>query len=101
MLENRLVLTGVVREKPQTRYTPAGIPITSFCLQHHSVQEEAGYPRKAVCTLPVLFAGEAFQERVQKLEAGIRVRVAGFVSRADHRHGEYRLVLHGQHIETV
>ncbi len=101
MLENRLVLTGVVREKPQTRYTPAGIPITSFHLQHHSVQQEAGHPRKAVCTLPVFLAGEDLQRKAGALEAGTRVRVTGFVSRADNRQGEYRLVLHGQRIETV
>ncbi len=101
MLENRLVLTGVVREKPQIRFTPAGIPIASFHLQHHSIQQEAGYPRKALCTLPVLFAGESVQERMQQLEAGSRVRVTGFISRANHRHGEYRLVLHGQQIETI
>jgi len=95
------VLTGVVREKPQTRYTPAGIPITSFYLQHQSIQQEAGLSRKAACTLPVLFAGEEFQARVERLEAGSQVRVAGFVSRANHRYGECRLVLHGQHIETI
>jgi len=38
---------------------------------------------------------------MQQLEAGSRVRVTGFISRANHRHGEYRLVLHGQQIETI
>jgi len=95
------VLAGVVRDRPQTRHTPAGIPITSFCLQHRSVQKEAGHSREAVCLLQVVVSGEEMQEKVQGLEQGSSVRISGFISRANNRQGEYRLVLHGQHIETV
>ncbi len=95
------MLAGVVRDKPQLRYTPTGIPITSFCLQHHSVQQEAGYSRETTCTLQVMVSGEALQECVRGLKQGSRIRVSGFLSRADYRQGEYRLVLHGKHVESI
>ena len=101
MLDNHLVLAGVVRDSPQTRYTPAGIPITSFRLQHRSGQQEAGHTREAVCTLQVVISGDALQKRVEGLEQGSSIRVSGFICRANYRQGEYRLVLHGQHIETI
>ncbi len=101
MLDNHLVLAGVVGDSPQTRYTPAGIPITSFYLQHRSVQQEAGHTREAVCTLQVLISGESLQEKVQGLEQGSNIRISGFICRANCRQGEYRLVLHGQHIEII
>jgi len=90
-----------VREKPQVRRTPAGIPVTSFCLQHRSVTQEAGYSREVVCSLRVIVSGDGLQKQVQWLEQGSNIRVSGFISRANSRHGEYRLVLHGQHIETI
>ncbi len=90
-----------MRDRPQTRYTPAGIPITSFCLQHRSVQQEAGHSREAICILQVMISGEELQDKVQGLERGSNVRIGGFISRANNRQGEYRLVLHGQHIEII
>ncbi len=90
-----------MRDRPQTRYTPAGIPITSFCLQHRSVQQEAGHSREAICILQVMISGEELQDKVQGLEQGSNVRIGGFISRANNRQGEYRLVLHGQHIEII
>ncbi len=90
-----------MRDKALTRYTPAGIPITSFYLQHRSVQQEAGHSRDVMCTLQVMISGEELQNKVQTLEQGSCVRIRGFISRANNRQGEYRLVLHGQHIETI
>jgi len=54
-----------------------------------------------MCILQVMISGDELQSSVQGLEQGSNVRISGFISRANNRQGEYRLVLHGQHIETI
>ncbi len=90
-----------MRDTPRTRLTPAGIPITTFHLQHRSRQQEAGHERDALCSIGVVMAGDGWQEVLRELRQGSSVRISGFLSRADNRQGEYRLVLHGQHIEMI
>lgn len=90
-----------MRGTPRTRVTPAGIPITSFRLQHRSRQREAGYEREVLCSIGVVIAGEEWRDVLRELRQGSAVRISGFLSRADNRQGEYRLVLHGQRIEMI
>ena len=97
--DNRLVLAGVVKQAPQTRHTPSGIPITRFTLVHQSVQHEAGLERQVQCQIGVIASGDSLASICQALVAGEPVRVSGFLTRANHRDGEYRLVLHAQLIE--
>lgn len=99
--DNRLIIAGTVVRAPETRYSPAGIPISRFALEHQSRQVEAGMPRDAVCRMMVIAAGEALHSTVSVLALGSRVRVSGFLSRADHRTGEDRLVLHAQAIDIA
>ena len=96
--DNRLIIAGTVVRAPETRYSPAGIPISRFAMEHQSRQLEAGMPREAVCRMTVVAAGESLQSAVCALVPGSRVRVSGFLSRAGHRAGEDRLVLHAQAI---
>ena len=100
-LDNRLVIAGAVCRAPETRYSPAGIPITRFVLEHRSRQQEAGAPRAAYCQMRVYAAGEALQAQAQRLTPGAQVRVQGFLCRADNRRGADALVLHAQHIEPL
>lgn len=94
------MITGTVAAKPETRFSPAGIPITRFSLRHESLQSEAGMNRKATCIIAVVASGKDLQPGVQRLEQGSTARVTGFLSRAE-RSEEYRLVLHAQSIEPV
>ena len=100
-LDNCLVITGWVTDPGQTRYSPAGLPITRFFLEHHSRQVEANIPREARCRIPVLVCGQQLVQNAQELAPGTLVRVRGFLSRADHRYGENRLVIHADCIETL
>ncbi len=86
---NVLTITGQVLEIAETRYTPAGIAIDRFLLEHSSRRESnQGPARKAYCRLWVQST-----EGLPALEKGMKVRVVGFLSRAG-RHSDYRLTLH-------
>ena len=93
------MLTGTVCKAPETRYSPAGIPLTRFTLEHHSLQTEAGMERAAKCRIVVMAAGRELKDQIESVEAGHVVTVTGFISRADNRQGEPRLVLHAQQIQ--
>ncbi len=99
--DNCLIIVGQVVGSRESRVTPAGVPISRFLLEHHSEQQEAGLPREARCRIPVMACGEALAGIAGRLAPGVRVRVRGFVSRANHREGEYRLVLHAAHIDIL
>jgi primosomal replication protein N len=98
-VDNHLVITGVVARDPETRYSPAGIPIIRFSLQHRSQQMEAGRMREAVMSIGVVASGDALAAVATGLEQGSEVRVEGFLTRSGHRHESCRLVLRAQRIE--
>ncbi len=100
-MQNRVVLGGQVVRTDATRYSPAGIPIRRFVLEHRSAQREAGQPREARCRLLVMVCGHDLQPLVADLQPGTNVQVTGFLSRADNRLGETRLVLHATQIEPM
>ena len=99
--DNCLIIVGQLAGTCETRITPAGVPISRFLLEHHSGQQEAGLPREARCRIPVMACGEALVRVARHLAPEARVRVQGFVSRANHREGEYRLVLHAARIDIL
>jgi primosomal replication protein N len=100
-VENRLRIAGVVGNKPETRYSPAGIPIARFTLKHQSQQLEAGMKRQVICNIGVIASGESLRGLVQLLQIGEGIRVSGFLARANNRQGENRLILHAEQIERV
>jgi primosomal replication protein N len=96
-----VVIAGTVRDEPQTRHSPAGIPVSRFVLDHQSFQEEAGARRSVGCTLVVFAAGTALQGVVGSLGPGRRVRVHGFLNVRRDRGGARRLVVHAQTIDDL
>jgi primosomal replication protein N len=99
--DNYLVIAGQLAGAGETRVSPAGIPISRFLLDHHSGQTEAGVAREARCRIAVMACGEALSRIAACLPSDAAVRVRGFLSRANQRGGEYRLVLHAAHIEIL
>lgn len=98
--DNYLVLAGHVVGSCEIRFSPAGLPIVSFTLEHHSQQWEADRPRQAHCRIRVLACGQRLVNQVAELEPGTWVRAQGFLSRANSRYGQAQLVLHVHRIET-
>lgn len=62
---------------------------------------EAGVAREARCRIAVMACGESLSGIAGRLPSGAAVRVRGFLSRDNHRWGEYRLILHAAHIEIL
>jgi len=98
--DNCLTIVGQVVGPCETRTSPAGVAIGRFLLDHHSSQMEAGLPREARCRLPVVACGEPLAQAARRLPPGTRVRVQGFIGRANYRESEYRLVLHATCIDV-
>jgi len=100
-VENQLLIEGIVGNIPETRCSPAGIPIARFTLKHQSLQCEAGMTRQVVCNIGVIASGANLQPLVQQLQIGEGIRVSGFLARANNRQGEQRLILHAEQIEPI
>ena len=98
---NALVIEGLVVQPPETRVSPAGIPISRFAVDHHSLCEEAGMPREVRFRLGVVVAGQVLQATVGALQTDSRVRIRGFLARAGYRSDERRLLLHAQSIDIL
>ena len=98
---NCLIITGQLAGACEICISPSGVTISRFLLEHHSGQVEAGVARDAYCRLPVIACGEGFARAVGQLPQGATIRVRGFISRANSREGEYRLVLHAAHIDIL
>jgi primosomal replication protein N len=101
LLDNRLIIAGYVSGPCQTHYSPVGLPLTRFVLEHRSRQREADMAREARCRIQVIAGGEGLVRSTAKLMPGALVRVHGFISRANHRRGESRLVVHAEQIEIL
>ena len=80
------------------RFTPAGIPVVEFRLQHESELDEAGRKRKVRAEMPGI-AFEAQARLIAGTKLGVAARIEGFLAAKSKR--SKRLVLHVTHIEFV
>lgn len=71
------------------RYTPAGIPLLSFVLQHASEQIEAGLKRKVECEVNAVALGEIAKQNIQ---LGSSVKAKGFLAKRSAK--STQLVMH-------
>ena len=97
--DNRIALGGRVLEAPRCRYSPAGIPIVQFTLEHRSGQCEGDARRPVAFLVAVRASGGACAEVAGRLAAGEAVRVVGFLARARAR--EHRLLISASRIERL
>jgi primosomal replication protein N len=78
------------------RYTPAGVPVVEFKLDHESEQDEAGAKR----TVKAEIAAVAFETQarlISKIQINSDLKVKGFLSAKTKR--SKKLVLHVTNIE--
>lgn len=78
------------------RYTPAGIPLLSFVLQHASEQIEAGLKRKVECEVNAVALGEIAKQSIQ---LGSNIKAKGFLAKRSAK--STQLVFHIQNIENI
>lgn len=97
--DNRLALTGTVVDEPQTRTSPAGVPVSRFTLEHASEQPDDGEARQTRFRVSVHARGKALQAEVAALQAGSRVRVLGHLGHTGYRPEQQRLVVIARRIQ--
>ena len=95
---NRVEVNGKITELGALRFTPAGIPVVEFRLQHESEQGEAGRTRKVQAEVPGI-AFEAQARLIAGSKLGVEAKLAGFLAAKSKR--SKRLVLHVTTIEFV
>jgi primosomal replication protein N len=93
---NNLTLSGVVIGLEAIRYTPAGIPLLSFVLQHTSEQTEAGLKRKVECEVNVVVIGDIAKSSIQ---IGDNIRAKGFLAKRSAK--STQLVFHIDKLEKI
>lgn len=95
-------MTGTLTDIESLRHTPAGLPRRRLWLAHRSRQVEAGEPREVQARIAVVLIGEEMVRKISRLEAGDRIRVAGFLARASYRGvSRDRLQLHADMLESL
>ena len=76
------------------RYTPAGIPLLSFVLQHASEQSEAGLKRKVECEVQAVALGDLAKSNIQ---IGDNIKAKGFLAKRSAK--STQLVLHIEQLQ--
>lgn len=98
---NVVMLSGTLVAPAQIRYSPAGIPIARFLLEHASSQSEAGVHRPVRLRIGVRASGRLLAESMQEVPSGTCLRVVGFLIRSRQRSGEYPLIISASQIERL
>ena len=94
---NHVDLVACIAEASPLRYTPAGIPVANFVLEHGSEVVEAGVARQVKLTIRAVAFG-TLAEQSSRLALGTSLRLTGFLINA---RTSKSLVLHLQSINTV
>lgn len=98
MKRNQIVIEGVIAGKESLRYSPAGLPILKFQLEHQSLQTEAENQFKVQLKLEVWMNGEAALE-VNRLAEGSSISVKGFL--CQHHQGSALTVLRAEQYKLM
>ena len=78
------------------RYTPAGIPLLSFVLQHASDVMEAGFKRKVECEVNAVALGDIAKTSIK---LGDKIKAKGFLNKRSAK--STQLVLHIEKLELI
>lgn len=79
MTENQIIISGTLIAIDALRYSPAGIPVLNFKIQHESDQVEAGVNRHIKCELPVQALGQNAQ-MIAAAQVGESITIEGFLA---------------------
>ena len=80
------------------RYTPAGLPLLSFVLQHASEQTEAGLKRKVECEVNAVVLGNLTGEIAKSnIQIGDNIKAKGFLAKRSAK--STQLVFHIEQIK--
>jgi primosomal replication protein N len=89
---NTIVVSGSLSEIGAVRFTPAGLTVLNFQIEHQSTQKEAGIERTVQALFRCTLIGEK-EARLTRFQVGRKIKVRGFMS-AQSAKMMSRLVLH-------
>jgi primosomal replication protein N len=89
---NQVVASGKLIERQTVRYTPTGVAVVEFKLQHESTQSEAGGKRQVQCEIACICMGKDAM-RLSAIADGTEIIVKGFLAARSQR-WKNNLVLH-------
>ncbi|WP_133405637.1 primosomal replication protein N [Parashewanella tropica] len=98
MTTNHLSLSGEIARLKRLK-SPSGIPHWVILLEHKSQRYEADMLRNIYLQMKVVLSGERFALIAESLEAGMEVKVDGFISLQTSRNGQQKTVLHAEQVE--
>ena len=89
---NQTIICGKIAKLGVIRYTPAGVAVIEFTINHVSRQKEAGIARQIIFDILAVALGQ-----LALTVAGFKL--TGFLNRKSHMN--HQLVLHADHIELI
>jgi primosomal replication protein N len=95
---NRIELSGRLQVRDARRFTPAGIPVVEFRLEHESEQHEAGHDRRVTCQVACVALGPV-AGLVEMAGLGQQILIRGFLAAKSLKN--QTPVLHVNEIEFV
>ncbi|MBX3616908.1 MAG: primosomal replication protein N [Nitrosomonas sp.] len=95
---NQTIISGKLIRLGVLRYTPAGVAVIEFTVNHVSRQREAGAMRQIIFDIFAI-AMDQLALGVAEFQIDSMVRLTGFLNRKSHMN--HQLVLHANHIELI
>lgn len=95
---NQIIICGKIAKLGVLRYTPAGVAVIDFTINHVSRQKEAGVARQIIFDILAVALGQ-LALTVVGFEINNTVKLTGFINRKSHMN--HQLVLHTDHIELI
>ncbi|MDO8893366.1 primosomal replication protein N [Nitrosomonas sp.] len=95
---NQTIICGRIAKLGVLRYTPAGVAVIEFTINHVSRQKEAGVARQIIFDILAVALGQ-LALTVAGFKINNTVKLTGFINRKSHMN--HQLVLHTDHIELI
>ena len=95
---NQTIICGKIAKLGILRYTPAGVAVIEFTINHVSRQNEAGIARQIIFDILAVALGQ-LALTVAGFKINNMVKLTGFLNRKSHMN--HQLVLHADHIELI
>jgi primosomal replication protein N len=95
---NQTIICGEVTKLGILRYTPTGIAIIEFTVNHVSQQIEAGVARQIICEILAVALGPLALS-VTELKVSSKIKLTGFLNRKSRMNQQ--LVLHANHVVLI
>lgn len=95
---NQTVVCGKISQRGTIRYTPAGVAVIDFTINHASQQTEAGISRQVFCEIVSIALGQ-MATTIAALKMDAIIKATGFLNRKSQR--SQQLVLHVNQVVQI